>query len=382
VSRIGKTLWLSAALVAAFVTLPTPREMSGAWTPSASGVTAGLARDSISGVRGQKETVALQADMGSTGLLLGSYTAALQWDSTVVRLDSVRAGAFGAPAVNFVNGGEVRLTQVNTTGLPNLFTLVQLYFRFVNDTIGKRTIIQTTFSDLVATDFTDLRISLTTMSAVARILPPTVIVRFAPDSLLERVGFKPQIDLTADLAQASGVALGSYVAVVTWDPTIMVLDSVGIGGYAAPQINQVSSGELRLTAADGQGAGGAVALARLFFRFVNSAFPTQTVLGVSVSEMHAATSFADLLPGVTAKNGKAIIGGVLRGDIDIGGSVAALDAQIILQGVVGLALPPGAVGLPNGDADCNGALQAKDAQIVLNKVVGNDVSQFCAGRIQ
>ena len=259
-SRIGKTLWLSAALAAAFVTLPTPREMSGAWTPAASGVTAGLARDSISGVRGQKETITLQADMGATGLLLGSYAVTLQWDSTVVRLDSVRAGAFGAPAVNFVDGGEVRLTNVNTPGVPNLFTLAQLYFRFVNDTIGKRTVIQTTFGDLVATDFTDLRTNLTTVSAVARILPPTVIVRFAPDSLLERVGFKPEIDLTADLAQANGVALGSYVAVVTWDPTIMVLDSVSTGGYAAPQINQVSSGELRLTAADGQGAGGSGAV--------------------------------------------------------------------------------------------------------------------------
>jgi len=38
------------------------------------------------------------------------------------------------------------------------------------------------------------------------------------------------------------------------------------------------------------------------------------------------------------------------------GSVAALDAQLILQGVVGLPLGPG--------------------------VFGNDVTQFCAGKIQ
>ena len=82
------------------------------------------------------------------------------------------------------------------------------------------------------------------------------------------------------------------------------------------------------------------------------------------------------------KNGQAIIGGVLRGDIDLSGAVAALDAQLILQAVVGLPIPPGSKILPNGDADCGGTLQARDAQIVLNRVVGNDVSAFCAGTIQ
>jgi hypothetical protein len=98
--------------------------------------------------------------------------------------------------------------------------------------------------------------------------------------------------------------------------------------------------------------------------------------------MHEALTFADLLPGVRTSGGKALIGGVLRGDVDVSGTVAALDAQLILQGVVGLPLGPGVAGVPNGDADCTGALSAKDAQVVLNFVVGNDVTQFCAGKIQ
>ena len=381
-SRFARTLWIGGAIAASMLTIPTPRDGYSARVRLAA-VTAGLSPDSISGVRGQVKAVALQVDLGSTGKLLSSYTSTLTWDSTVVRLDSVRAGTFTAPLVNFVSGGEVRLTQVNTAGQGIVVTLGQLYFRFVNDTVGKRTVIQTTFTDLVATDFTDLRADLATVSAVARVLPPTVVVGFAPDSIRERVGFKPQIDLTADLAQAGGVALGSYVATVTWDPAIMALDSVGAGTYMAPQTNQVKSGELRLTAADAQGVGGATpSLARLFFRYVNATFPSQTPLSVLVSEMSAAISFANLLPGVTVKSAKVLIGGVLRGDIDISGSIAALDAQVILQGVVGLALPPGATGVPNGDADCGGTLQAKDAQIVLNQVVGNNVTQFCAGKIQ
>jgi hypothetical protein len=73
---------------------------------------------------------------------------------------------------------------------------------------------------------------------------------------------------------------------------------------------------------------------------------------------------------------------VLRGDVNISGSIAALDAQVILQGVVGLPLPAGVPGLPHGDADCGGTLQARDAQIVLNAVVGNPTAQFCVARIQ
>lgn len=380
---------MAGAVAASMLAVPTPREVFSARVRLAA-VNAGLSPDSISGVSGLRKTLGLQVDLGSTGKLLSSYAATLQWDSTVVRLDSVRPASFTPPLVNFVNGGEVRLTQANgaNQGVGGVVRLAQLYFRFVNDTAGKRTLIQTTFTDLVASDFSDLRVDLATVSAVARILAPTVIVRFSPDSIRERIGFKPLIELTADLGgggggTASGVMLGSYAATVSWDPAIMALDSVSAGTYATPQTNQVSSGSLRLTAADAQGTGGSTpSLARLFFRFVNSTFPSQTNVDVAVSEMHAALSFANLLPGVRVRSGKALIGGVLRGDIDLNGSVAALDAQVILQGVVGLALPSGATALPNGDADCNGTLQAKDAQIVLNQVVGNDVAQFCAAKIQ
>lgn len=349
----------------------------------AQAVTAGVLPDSISGVRGQTKVVAVRADMGTTGMLLASYTVTLQWDSTVIRVDSARAGAFGLPLINYVSGGEIRLTQVNGLGLGGAFTLAQLHFRFVNDTVGRRTPISVAFTDLVATDFTDLRANLAIVSGVARVLAPSVVVRFSPDSLLERVGAKPQIDLTADLASAPGVALGSYAVMFTWDTTVMTLDSLRPGDFTAPEKNQPNAGELRLTAADALGRGGApFSLVKLYFRFVNASFPQLTSLVLSVTEMHAAISFANLLPGVTALSGKAVIGGVLRGDIDINGSIAALDAQLILQGVVGLALPAGVPGIPHGDADCGGTLQARDAQIVLNQVVGNPVAQFCVARIQ
>ncbi len=371
---------LASAIVVCAAATPTTRAIT---TAAAAAVTASLTPDSVSGVKGLRHTLTLAANLGSTGKLLGSYTAKLVWDSTVVRLDSVRSGSFGAPLVNYVSGAEVRLTQVNTSGLGGAPTLARVFYRFVNDTAGKRTVITPTFSELTASDFSNLLSDFSASGAVARVLAPQVFVGITPDSLRERVGFKPVLNLTADVSAIAGVALGSYAATVTWDSTIMRLDSARTGDFAAPQTNQPNAAELRLTSAEALGRGGPpFSLARLYYRFVNDSFPKQTTLTLSVSEVHAAVTFADLLAGVVVKNGKAIIGGVLRGDIDVSGSVAALDAQLILQSVVGLSLPAGAGAVPHGDADCSTTLRARDAQIVLHFVVGNDVSQFCAGRIQ
>jgi hypothetical protein len=373
-----RRLLLAAAAGCALVASVTASSDARGYRVAA--VTATLSPDSISGVTGNTNVITMALDLGTSGKLLGSYTVRLTWDSSVVRVDSVRSGSFGLPLVNYVGGGEVRLTQVNALGLGGSVTLAQLFVRFVNDTAGKRTVIQPTFTEITALDFTNLLADFSATGTVARVLAPRVFVRFSPDSTYERVGFTPQIDLTAQVAQ-SGVALGSYAAQFTWDSTVMRLDSIKPADYAAPQTNQINAGELRLTSADASGRTGLFSLARLYFTFLDESFPRLTPLTLTVSEAHAAISFADLLPGVTAISGKAVIGGVLRGDIDVSGALAALDAQLILQSVVGLN-PPGTRPVPHGDADCGGALQARDAQIVLNQVVGNSVAQFCAGTIQ
>ena len=381
--RLSTLLALGAAIAVTAAALPVTASVDATRLPAAGG----MSPDSISGVMGQTSLMSVSVSVGPTGKLLGSYEVTIVWDSTVVRLDSVRSGGFGtlgAGNVNFVNGGEVKIAQVNTGGVGGTITLANLYFRFVSGTIGDRTTIVPTFSELTSTvDFANLLEGFTNFPGVARVVPPTVKVGFTPDSLFERVGFKPRIDLVSDLTQATGVALGSYVAAFTWDATVMALDSAVAGDFGGDFTqNQPVAGELRLTSANAQGPTGLVTLAKLYFRFLGDTWPRQTALTLDVSEMHAAGSFADLLPGLIADDGKVVIGGVLRGDIDLGGTVAALDAQLILQHVVGLALPAGAKAIPNGDGDCNGTLQARDAQIVLNQVVGNPVSQFCAGKIQ
>ena len=346
-------------------------------------VTAALSPDTVRGLAGHRAEVSLRIDLGTTGKQLGSYQVSLTWDSTVVRLDSVRAGDFAAPAVNYVSGREVRLTQATTAGAGGTFALARLYFRVVTSDGTRSTTIVPAFTEVTATDFTDLKADFVAHGAVVDVGALPVTVGFTPDSLYERVGHKPRIDLTADLTQAAGVSLGSYAASFTWDSTVIALDSA-VGAFGDFAHSRPNAGELRMTSASAAGSSGVVTLARLYFSFLGTSFPKQTTMALSVTEMNAAGSFADLWPGTTARNGKVVIGGVLRGDIDLSGAVAALDAQKILEAVVGLtpALPAGAQASLHGDADCGGTIRALDAQIVLNQLVGNDVSAFCVATIK
>jgi len=348
-------------------------------------VAAKLAPDSISGVLNQRKVVALKADMQASSDSLGSYAVTITWDSTVARLDSVAKNAqFGDPTVRYVHAGEVVITQANPAGMRGVFTLALLYFHIATETLGSRTAIQTQFTEFnAAKSFANLLPQLSAPGGVARALAPKVVAGFTPDSTHQRVGFKPEIGVYLDLSSDPDVGYGSATADVSWDSNVMLLDSVRAGQIPLGLVNQLSPGSVRMASADAVGRTGVVTVARMFFSFIGSTYPAQTTLTTSVSELHAAGSFGDLLPGLTVKNGKAVIAGWLRGDIDVSDAVTALDAATILNGVVGLpmTLPAGLTGLPQGDADCDGALTAKDAQIVLNHVVGN-VVPFCVGKIQ
>ena len=353
--------------------------------PARAQVAVRLSPDSISGVLNQQKTVALTADMGATGKALGSYTVTISWDSTVVRLDSVgKTADFGTPTVRYAHAGQVVVTQASAAGMGGVFSLARLYFRIATGTAGLRTVITTQFSELTsAGDFADLLPQLSAPGGVARFRVPRSVVGFTPDSTHQRVGYKPEIDLTVDLTSDPDVAVGSYVADIGWDAAIMLLDSVTAGAVGKPEVNQLSIGSIRVTSADAIGSGGKAVAARLWFRFINATIPSVTALSLSVSELRTARSFGDLLPRMTIRTGTAVVGGWLRGDVDVSDAITALDAATILTGVVGLpmTLPAGLTGLPQGDADCDGVLTAKDAQIVLNHVVGN-VVPFCVGKIQ
>src|SRR3954470_5432389 len=192
--RVLRRAGIAVAIVATVGALPASHGEVG--------VSATLSPSSISGVQGQTKTLTLRADMGTTGMLLASYHVVVTWDSTVIRLDSVgRSAEFGAPIVRIVNGAAVDMTaQPLPNGMAGAFSLALFYFRFVNDTLGRSTPITTAFSEFNAADFSDLLPALSAPGATAQVVPPAITVGFAPDSMLFRVGGKPQYDLTVSVA--------------------------------------------------------------------------------------------------------------------------------------------------------------------------------------
>lgn len=77
----------------------------------------------------------------------------------------------------------------------------------------------------------------------------------------------------------------------------------------------------------------------------------------------------------------------LRGDVagsgqtPPDGQVTALDAQVILDLVVGNAVP-GSQRYPNGDANCDGQVTALDAMVVLRKAAGFTDAAMCVGTVK
>ena len=70
---------------------------------------------------------------------------------------------------------------------------------------------------------------------------------------------------------------------------------------------------------------------------------------------------------------------VLRGDLNFDARVTPVDAQAILESLVGNKIPAGWTSTISGDADCDGKLSAADAQLVLSFAIGLPVNGACVG---
>jgi len=70
---------------------------------------------------------------------------------------------------------------------------------------------------------------------------------------------------------------------------------------------------------------------------------------------------------------------VLRGDLNFDARVTPVDAQAILESLVGNKIPAGWTSTFGGDADCDGKLSAADAQLVLSFAIGLPVNGACVG---
>ncbi len=113
-----------------------------------------FAGDTIRGAQNDLASIDLQADLRALpGSALGAYAATVAWDSSVVRLDSVRAIAtgFAAPAVTAVGIGKVQLSASALPGAAGVVPLARLFYRFVGDTSGKKSALVTGVTTFTST---------------------------------------------------------------------------------------------------------------------------------------------------------------------------------------------------------------------------------------
>ena len=172
--------------------------------------------------------------------------------------------------------------------------------------------------------------------------------------------------------------LGAFAARVQWNPAVLRLDGGSDGTFGAVTVNEDSlvAGVARVAGANPAGVGGLITLGILHFTPLVAQADT---LHLSVTELFAAGTFADLTPSLTTRSGFFCPARGMFGDVDKDGSINSRDALIALSNAVGLDV--GAFDVTLGDVDANGATNARDALIILSSAVGLPVTSFQVGRL-
>ncbi|MBI2071642.1 MAG: Ig-like domain-containing protein, partial [Gemmatimonadetes bacterium] len=193
------------------------------------------------------------------------------------------------------------------------------------------------------------------------------------------VGVPLAMPLEVDLRNQPDVKLGSFSLVLRWNPAVLRLDRGENGTFGDIFANEDSLplGVARLVGANPAGVGGNVVLGVAHFTPLVDAVDT---LRLSVSELYAAGTFADLLPSATWSDRAYCTARGRFGDLNSNQAFNGQDALLVLSHAVGIDIS--AQGLPLlGDVDGDGVTGARDALIILSAAVGLDVSPFRVQRI-
>ncbi len=184
------------------------------------------------------------------------------------------------------------------------------------------------------------------------------------------VGVPLDVPFVVDMS-ARAERLGAFAMRIRWNPAVLRFDGGAPGSFGSTTINadSLAQGVIRLTGANPQGVTGLVTVA--LARFTPLVADTMTI-GITLSELFAATIFTDLLPAAAVTSGLFCPARGRYGDIDGDGNVNSRDALLALSHAVGLPTAPYDITL--GDVDGNGQTTARDALIMLTAAVGMDVS--------
>ncbi|GBD31486.1 hypothetical protein HRbin33_00445 [bacterium HR33] len=144
-------------------------------------------------------------------------------------------------------------------------------------------------------------------SALVTVVAPTHAVAYTASSVgtstgrgfgVARVGDTVVVSVTVDLRYTPDEKLGSYDAILRWNPSALAFIDVQNGTYVAPTVNtdSVAAGRLDFAAADPQqeaSPGGSVVVARVRFR---AAAAGSSTMALTIEEMSGAPpTFTNLL---------------------------------------------------------------------------------------
>lgn len=186
------------------------------------------------------------------------------------------------------------------------------------------------------------------------------------------VGVDFDVPIEIDLS-ARAELLGSLALTVRWNPSVLQLVSGQEAGFGHLTVNEdsLAAGAVFIAAANPAGVGGRILIAVARFRPLVA---STTTLQLSVSELYAAGTFADLTSFALPSDREFCPALGRWGDLDADGAANSRDALIALSASIGLDVSGFQVAV--GDVDANGRTEARDALIILSHTVGLDVSQF------
>ena len=203
-------------------------------------------------------------------------------------------------------------------------------------------------------------------AAAAQSIPVTV---GGNASSLVGVDFEMPIEI--DMS-ARAEKLGSFALTVRWNPLVLQILAGTSGSFGGMTVNDDSlpAGVLIASGANPAGVGGkvTVALARM-----RPLIDDTTTISISVQELFAATSFADLAPNAVVTDRLYCTALGRYGDMDGDGAANSRDALLALSAAVGIAVP---ANVALGDVDADADTDARDALIILSNAVGLDVTGF------
>lgn len=191
------------------------------------------------------------------------------------------------------------------------------------------------------------------------------------------------VPIAVDMSGAGGAKLGSYTARLTWDPAVLNFNFVAAGNFPPPQVNSDSTsfGVLKFTSISPVGTGGLVTVAQMWYGVSDT---ISSPLTLSFTEMSAAGTYTNLLPGLTITNATFCGSRGVWGDIDRDGASNSRDALLVLSKVVGLpvdtvidTISTGPLIVDTtlfdsglGDVNADGNVTSVDALIILSTAVG------------